>query len=80
MINIPWKDRFVLLVIRDCVPLTIIVTAYHITDRDVICVLRKSGGLSRRWLAGNQLAIRKKPPVTNVGLNQNMRRSCWCIM
>jgi hypothetical protein len=80
MINISWKDQFVLLVIRDCVLLTIIATAWHTIERDAISALRKNGASSRRWLDGNRPATRKKPPVTGVVLNQNTQLSCWCIM
>jgi hypothetical protein len=80
MVNISWKDQFVLLVIRDCVLLIIIVTAWHTIERDAISALRKNGASNRQWLDGNQPATRKKPPVTVVGLNQNMQLSCWCIM
>jgi len=80
MINISWKDQFVLLVIRDCAPLTIIATVWHTIERDAINVLRKNAVSSRQWLDGNQLATRKKPPVTNVVSNQNTQLSCWCIM
>lgn len=80
MVNISWKDQFALLVPRDCVLLTTIGPAWHTIDHDAISALRKNGTSSRRWLDGKQPATRKKPPVTGVGLNQNMQLSCWCIM
>ena len=80
MVNIPWKDQFVLLATKDCVLLTIIEMEWHTIDLDVIYVLRKNDKSRRRWLGGNRPAIRKKPPVTNVDLNQNMQLSCWYIM
>ena len=80
MVNTSWKDQFVLLATRDCVLLTTIVTVWHTIERDVINALRKNGASNRQWLDGNQLATRKKPPVTGVALNQNMQLSCWCIM
>jgi hypothetical protein len=73
VINISWKDQFVLLVTRGCVPLTITAAVQHTTEHDAIYVLRKNGKLSHQWPDGNQLAIRKKPPATSVGLNQNMQ-------
>jgi hypothetical protein len=80
MVNTSWKDQSVLLVIRDCVPLTIIATVWHTIERDAINASRKNGASNRQWLDGNRLATRKKPPVTGVGSNQNMQLSCWCIM
>ena len=80
MVNISWKDQYVLLAIRDCVPLTITVTAWHTIDRDAINALRKNVASNCQWLGGNQPATRKKPPVTGVVLNQNTQLSCWCIM
>ena len=80
MVNTSWKDQFALLVIRDCVLLTITETVWHTTERDAIYALRKNDESNHQWPGGNRLAIRKKPPVTSVGLNQNMQLSCWCIM
>ena len=80
MVNISWKDQYVLLVIRGYVLLTITVTAWHTIDHDAISALRKNGASNRRWLDGNQPATRKKSPVTGVASNQNTQRSCWCIM
>ena len=80
MVNISWKDQFVQLAIKDCVLLTITVTAWHTIDRDAINALRKNVASNRQWLGGNRLATRKKSPVTGVGSNQNMQLSCWCIM
>jgi hypothetical protein len=80
MVNTSWKDQSALLVIRDCVLLTIIATAWHTIERDVINASRKNVASSRQWLDGNQPATRKKPPVTGVGSNQNMQLSCWYIM
>jgi hypothetical protein len=48
MVNISWKDQFVLLVIRDCVLLIIIVTAWHTIERDAISALRKNGASNRQ--------------------------------
>jgi hypothetical protein len=43
-------------------------------------VLRKIRRSSRQFQLGNQLAIRKKPHAIDVALEQNIRRSYWCIM
>jgi hypothetical protein len=78
-LNTPWKDLYVLLVIKDCVLSTTTVMACHTIEHDANTVLRNNVVLSRQWHVGNRPVIRKKPHVIDAALNQSIQHKRWCI-
>jgi hypothetical protein len=52
----------------------------YITEVVVKLALRKIRKLNLLCPHGKQQDIRKKPHVTDVALEQNIQRSCWCTM